>query len=76
MKIGERGQVTIPKELRERFGLSTKTDVEFAVQSDMLVLKKMANSLNLRRWKGKCRDSLQKLGYQTTEEYIKDIRGR
>jgi AbrB family looped-hinge helix DNA binding protein len=40
MKIGERGQVTIPKKYRSRFGLSPATDVEFVEQSGLLVLKK------------------------------------
>lgn len=29
MRISERGQVTIPQELRERFGLVPDTEVEF-----------------------------------------------
>lgn len=29
MKISERGQVTIPKSLREKYGLLTNTEVEF-----------------------------------------------
>ena len=40
MKIGERGQVTIPKKYRNRFGLSPATDVEFVEQAGQLVLKK------------------------------------
>ena len=40
MKIGERGQVTIPKKYRNRFGLSPATDIEFVEQSGQLVLKK------------------------------------
>lgn len=31
MKIGERGQVTIPKNIREQFGLGPETEVEFRV---------------------------------------------
>ncbi len=76
MKIGERGQVTIPKQLRDRFGIGPATEVEFAVQSDMIVLKKVRKPLNLQRWKGRCKGSLQKLGYRTADEYIRDVRGR
>ena len=76
MKIGERGQVTIPKEMRDRFGLSPSTEVEFAVQANALVLKKVGGTLNLKRWKGKCKGSLEKLGYRTVDEYIRDVRGR
>jgi len=76
MRIGERGQVTIPKKMRERFGLGPLTEVEFTVQADTLVLKKVGGSLNLKRWKGKCKGSLEKLGYHTVDEYIRDVRGR
>ena len=40
MKIGERGQVTIPQKYRSRFGLTPATDVEFVEQAGYLVLKK------------------------------------
>ena len=40
MKIGERGQVTIPQKYRRRFGLVPATDVEFVEQAGQLVLKK------------------------------------
>lgn len=40
MKVGERGQVTIPQELRERFGLLPKTEVEFIVEEGALKLVK------------------------------------
>ena len=64
MKIGERGQVTIPKEFRQHFGLNPATEIEFSVQSNMLVLKKVRKRLNLERWKGKCKGSLEKMGYR------------
>ena len=41
MKIGERGQVTIPKKYRSRFGLTPATDVEFVEQAGQLILKKI-----------------------------------
>ncbi|MGH9356324.1 MAG: AbrB/MazE/SpoVT family DNA-binding domain-containing protein [Terriglobia bacterium] len=42
MKIGERGQVTIPKEIRERFGLKPETEVEFQVADDSILAHEMA----------------------------------
>jgi AbrB family looped-hinge helix DNA binding protein len=41
-RIGERGQVVIPKPLRERFGLKPRTEVEFRVVRNQLVLHKKA----------------------------------
>jgi AbrB family looped-hinge helix DNA binding protein len=40
MKVGERGQVTIPKDIRERFGLGPNAEVEFTVQEGSIVLNK------------------------------------
>ena len=40
MKISARGQVTIPKHHRRRFGLKPSTQVEFVAEKGQLVLKK------------------------------------
>ena len=76
MKVGERGQVTIPKEIRDRFGLGPDSEVEFAVIRDSIVLKKAATKLNLAKWKGRCKDSFAKLGYSSVDKFIEDVRGR
>lgn len=34
MRISERGQVTIPQELRERYGLLANTEVQFVADAD------------------------------------------
>ncbi len=76
MKIGERGQVTIPKDIRDRFGLSPETEVEFQVVGGSIVLKKAPRKLNLAKWKGRCGKTFAKLGYTSVDEYIEDVRGR
>ena len=38
-KIGERGQITIPKELRERHGLQSGEEIAFIETNDEIVLK-------------------------------------
>lgn len=76
MKIGERGQVTIPKTIREQFGLGPETDVEFQIVNGSIVLKKSPRKLNLGKWKGRCRRSFSELGYSSVDKYIDDIRGR
>ena len=35
MRVTERGQVTIPKSIRERFGFEPETEVEFVVKVDV-----------------------------------------
>ena len=76
MKVGERGQVTIPKDIRERFGIKRDTEVEFHVVAGSIILKKAAKKLSLRRWKGRCGESFRDLGYSSVDAFIDDIRGR
>ena len=40
MKIGERGQLTIPKALREKYGLLPHTEVELVPEEFGVVIKK------------------------------------
>ncbi|MDG5821780.1 AbrB/MazE/SpoVT family DNA-binding domain-containing protein [Natronococcus sp. A-GB7] len=39
-RVGERGQVTLPKELRENFGISGGDELEFRVEGDKIVIEK------------------------------------
>jgi AbrB family looped-hinge helix DNA binding protein len=47
MKIGKRGQVTIPKDIREQFALGPETQVDFHVVGGSIILKKAPKSLTL-----------------------------
>ena len=76
MKVGERGQVTIPKDIREQFGLGPDTEVEFQVINGSILLKKAPRKLNLGKWRGRCGNSFAKLGYSSVDKFIEDIRGR
>ena len=75
MKIGKRGQVTVPKNIREQFGLGPETEVEFRVVGDSIVLKKAPKKLNLDKWKGRCADLFAKLRYSSVDQFVDDIRG-
>jgi AbrB family looped-hinge helix DNA binding protein len=76
MRIGERGQVTIPKEIREQFGLGPDTEVEFRVVGGSIVLKKAPRKLDLSKWKGRCGETFAKLGYRSVDKFMNDVRGR
>jgi AbrB family looped-hinge helix DNA binding protein len=76
MKIGERGQVTIPKDIRDRFGLGPDIDVEFHVENDSIVLRKAPRKLEIERWRGRCRASIADLGCGSVDEFMEDVRGR
>ena len=76
MKVGERGQVTIPKEIRDKFDLRPNTEVEFHVSHGLITLQKVPKKLNLAQWKGKCKQNFADLGYSSVDEFIEDVRGR
>ena len=44
-KMGEKGQVVIPKPIRERLKLQPDSEVEFDVEEDKVVLKKKKSGL-------------------------------
>lgn len=54
MRVSEKGQVAIPKELRDAFGIGAGTEVEFDVQGDRLVVRKV-NDGRGRRVAGRLR---------------------
>ena len=76
MKVGGHGQVTIPRELRDRFGIGPETEVEFFVVENSIVLRKRPRKLNLKKWKGRCMGSFAELRYSLVDKFIEDIRGR
>lgn len=41
MRVTSKGQVTIPAEIRERFGIMPETEVEFVVEGDVVVLRRV-----------------------------------
>lgn len=76
MRIGQRGQVTIPNDIRDKFGLGPETEIEFRVVGGSIVLKKAPKKLNLAKWKGRCGDTFAKLDYSSVDKFIDDVRGR
>ena len=72
MRIGERGQVTIPKALRQKYGLEPHDEVTFIESRGDLILRKArppAVRSGLRNWVGRL--SMP----ESVDEFIDDIRG-
>lgn len=40
MRVTEKGQVTIPKELRDEFGIGAGSEVDFEAAGDVIVIRK------------------------------------
>ena len=74
MRISENGQITIPKPLRDRFGLSKGVEVEFtATERGLLICKSPTGQRPVERISGilEANDIVKDV-----DSYIEDIRGR
>lgn len=76
MKISERGQITIPKHLRERFGMNHNVEVEISpTVQGLLIRKRTAAEHPVDRVYGILgRDALGE--GVSVDDYIEEIRGR
>ncbi|MCY3762144.1 MAG: AbrB/MazE/SpoVT family DNA-binding domain-containing protein [Gemmatimonadetes bacterium] len=71
MRISERGQITIPKRLRDRFGMNPDVEVEITpTEHGLLIQKRTAARHPVER-------VYAILGSgESTDDYIEEIRGR
>ncbi len=76
MRISERGQITIPKHLRERFGMHHNVEVEITPTEDGLLIRKRTTEKHpVDRVAGILGRGA--LGYGVSvDDYIEEIRGR
>lgn len=71
MRISERGQITIPKPLRDRFGMNHNVEVEITpTERGLLIHKRTTAEHPVDRVYA----VLSKTG--STDDYIEEIRGR
>ncbi len=72
MRISERGQITIPKHLRERFGMNHNVEVEITPTEKGILIRKSAAALHpVDRVAG----ILDGADFDV-DEYIAEVRGR
>lgn len=77
MKIGERGQVTIPKPLRDRLGLRPGSEVRFILMDGHLILApREPYQALLERFRGQGKGMLRRLGVRSVDQMIELLRGR
>ena len=70
MRISKRGQITIPKDLRDRFGMHPKAEVEItATEGGLLIRKRVKGQHPVDAIYG-----ILDLG-MSTDEYMSEIRG-
>ena len=69
MRITEKGQVTIPKPIRERYGLRPGTEVRFVERAHLVVVEKASATDPWQRYRG-----FLKL-HKRTDEVMRILRG-
>ncbi len=71
-KVTEKGQVTIPKEIRDELGLKPGSQVEFVRENGRVVLRRRVPVEALDKWAGRLRG---KLIAPTVDETMELLRG-
>lgn len=68
-RISERGQITIPKAVRDRLGIRGGTELEFETEGGRIIVTKASRPDALRSLVGVVRDE------RGTDEMIRELRG-
>ncbi len=78
MRISERGQVTIPKPLRDRYGMNHNVEVEITPADGGLLIRKRADGEHpIDRVYGiLSRPGMAGIPIDDVDAYIEEIRGR
>lgn len=71
MRISECGQITIPKALRERFGMNHNVEVEIIPTREGLLIRKQAAAMHPVERVYAILD-----GLGGTDDYLADVRGK
>ena len=70
-KITSKGQVTIPKKVREKLGVHPGEDVGFEEKGDLILIRKAITKSPFDKWVGK----LKHLKGQRSDNLVREIRG-
>lgn len=71
-KVTSKGQITIPKEIREKLGISPGERIGFVEKRGIFFIKKPLKKSPFDKWMGK----LESLKGSKTDKLIEDLRGR
>jgi antitoxin PrlF len=70
-KVTSKGQVTIPKEIREKLGVHPGEDVGFEERDNLLVISKVVTKSPFDKWVGR----LKHLKGQRSDDLVREARG-
>ena len=69
-RITQKGQVTIPKKIREYMGLRLGSQVDFQICQGKCILRKVIKDDYLEKWAGHLKID------KTTDQIIRELRGQ
>jgi AbrB family looped-hinge helix DNA binding protein len=70
-KVTSKGQVTIPKEIREKLGVHPGEEVGFEERDNLLVISKVVTKSPFDKWVGR----LKHLKGQRSDDLVREARG-
>ena len=70
-KVTSKGQITLPKKIRERLGVRPGEDVGFEEKDDLLVMTKVVTKSPFDKWVG----TLKHLKGQRSDDLVREARG-
>ena len=80
MRVTERGQITIPKALRAKYGITSETELIVSDENGVITVTPQADlsefDAALKKWRGKGAGRLKELGFNSSDELIEALRGR
>jgi AbrB family looped-hinge helix DNA binding protein len=71
-KVTSKGQITIPKEIREKLGISPGEEIGFVERRGVFFIKKPFKKSPFKKWMGK----LTELKGLESDKVIDDLRGK
>jgi AbrB family looped-hinge helix DNA binding protein len=71
-RVTSKGQVTIPKEVRDKLGVRPGENVGFEEKDELLVIRKVVTHSPFDKWMGK----LKHLKGRRSDDLVKEARGR
>ncbi len=77
MRVTEKGQVTIPKEIRDRLNIGPGSEVDFVISDDGVMLVKSDRPddfKDFKEWAKSVEGTFDTMG-MTTDEYMDWLRG-
>ena len=70
-KVTSKGQITLPKVIRERLGVHPGEDVGFEEKDNLLIISKVVSKSPFDKWVGK----LKHLKGQRSDDLVREARG-